>query len=310
MQSLVRQRGILFEIIVVDGGSIDSTCGKLSEIAVPLAIIKSPRGRACQLNRGAAAASGEFILFLHADSRFTKADALKMSVDLLRSHGNGVAGHFQIRFRDFDCGDAAGFAWLEMKARVDRAGCAHGDQGLLVSAGLFRESGGFDESCQILAETRFADRLRQSGRWVMLPAEISSSARRFNSEGFRERVTLNMLIMALAHAGAEDIVARIPEVYRSQDRSIRLDLLPIYRRIKCLIDEKDAVVKDEFWLNTGRYVCENAWQVALWLDWKYDGNRGRFVKVYDSYLHRFCQNKIIIRLAAAASRIWLQSLTR
>ncbi|NJD89904.1 MAG: glycosyltransferase [Geobacter sp.] len=308
LQSLVMQKGVDFEVIIVDGGSIDSTLDCLSEIPLPISIVKSTRGRGTQLNCGAAAARGKFMLFLHADSRFTGADALRKSIDLLRLRGD-AAGHFQIRFRDYADEDAAGIAWLERKAAVDRAGCAHGDQGLLVGARLFRESGGFDESCQIMAETRFADRMRQDGCWLLLPAEISSSARRFNSEGFRERMTLNMLIMALAHADAEDILARLSEVYSSHDNSTRLDLLPIYRRIKVLLESKGVAAQAAFWLKIGRYVCANAWQVALWLDWKC-GSRGWLLGAYDSYLYGFCQKEVIVRLAAGASRIWLLSVAR
>lgn len=310
LNSLARQRGVLFEVIVVDGGSTDSTCESLPEIPMPVAIVKSPMGRAFQLNRGAAAAGGEFILFLHADSRFADDDALSKSIDLLRLKGGAAAGHFRIRFRDYASRDAAGFAWLERKAEMNREGCAHGDQGLLVWSRLFRESGGFDESCQIMAETRFADRMRMSGKWTLLPAEISTSARRFNREGFWERMTLNLLIMALAHADADDILAKMPGIYRSQSSCNKLDLLPFFRRIEELIEARSATEKDAFWLKTGRYVCENAWQVALWLDWKYGGNRGRLLELYDSYLHGFCKNKIFIRLAAAANRIWLSYMSR
>lgn len=306
LQSLLRQRGVLFEVIIVDGGSTDATCDNLFATALPVAMVKSPMGRASQLNCGAGVARGEFILFLHADSRFAGADALRKSIDLLRLQGEEVAGHFQIRFRDYASGDSSGFAWLERKAVIDRAGCAHGDQGLLVTARLFRESGGFDESCQIMAETKFADRMRKNGNWVLLPGEISSSARRFSREGFRERMTLNMLIMALAHADAEDILAKMPEVYSSQDSSKKLELLPLYRRLTALIGAKGAAEKSEFWLKIGRYVCENAWQAALWLDWRYGGNRGRLLEVYDTYLHGFCQKNAIIRLAVVASRIWLR----
>ena len=309
LQSLHRQQNIIFEIIIVDGGSTDSTCDCLSESVLPLVLLNSPRGRAAQLNCGAASARGEFILFLHADSRFTAVDALRKSIDLLRLQGGAAAGHFQLRFRDYSSKDTAGFAWLERKAGIDRAGCAHGDQGLLVPALLFRESGGFDESCQIIAETRFADRMRNNGDWVLLPAEISSSARRFNSEGFRERMTLNMLIMALAHVNAENILAKLPEAYYSQDRCEKLDLLPFYRRIMALIAAKGAGERDAFWLKIGRYVCENAWQAALWLDWQFGGNNGKLLDVYDIYLHGYFQKEISIRLAAVTSRIWLRRVT-
>jgi glycosyltransferase involved in cell wall biosynthesis len=72
----LRERG--HEIIVVDGGSTDGTPG----LAAPLAdqVIASPRGRAVQQNAGAAAASGDVLLFLHADTRLPdRADALVLT---------------------------------------------------------------------------------------------------------------------------------------------------------------------------------------------------------------------------------------
>ncbi len=89
-----RARGA--EVIVVDGGSNDGT----SELARPLAdrVLSAPRGRASQMNAGAAAAKGEVLLFLHADTRLPE-DADRLILDgLARSHRQW--GRFDLRFAE------------------------------------------------------------------------------------------------------------------------------------------------------------------------------------------------------------------
>src|ERR1700674_5517741 len=78
--------------------------------------------------------------------------------------------------------------------RHGRRECTHGDQGFLLRRGFFNAVGPFEESLPMLAETRFAEAVRNRGEWLLLPAEIQTSARRFEIEGLRERQTLNAII--------------------------------------------------------------------------------------------------------------------
>ena len=159
---------------------------------------------------------------------------MRGAIDYLRqassaSGGRLFAGHFGLRFRRSSSDHSLAYRYYESKARLNRAGCAHGDQGILIPAEFFRKSGGFDESCGLLAETRFADRLREQGAWLLLPREITTSARRFETEGMKERQTLNAVIMALAAADRYDIVRSLPDLYREQEKSAKLDLQPLFR---------------------------------------------------------------------------------
>lgn len=323
LASLAAQREIRVEIIVADGGSQDATGRIAADAVLPVAFLQGRAGRTCQLNAGAAAARGEFIIFMHADSAFADEFALRGAIDYLRqasfaSGGRLFAGHFGLRFRRSSCDHSLAYRYYESKARLNRVGCAHGDQGILIPAELFRKSGGFDESCGLLAETRFADRLRLQGSWLLVPREITTSARRFETEGMKERQTLNAVIMALAAAGRYDIVRSLPDLYREQGKSAKLDLQPLLRVLAASIAAMTAAERSDFWVRIGSYICENAWQILFFMDVlagfrsrsRVDNNRTRFLEIYDQHFPGIFNSRVAARLAAAASRYWLRKSLR
>jgi glycosyltransferase involved in cell wall biosynthesis len=312
LASIVRQRDIAMEVVIADGGSTDGTCSLAAAAALPAKIVPGRPGRCRQLNAGVAAASGEFILCLHADSILPDSMAFRMSVDFLRDAGKDrpMAGHFRISFRRSSSVPSLGFRYYERKALLDRRGCSHGDQGILIPAELLRRNGGFDESCPLLAETRFADRLRESGSWLLLPAEISSSARRFEREGLKERQTLNAVIMALAECGREDILAAIPTLYRLHGETGKLRLRETFRKITALTGALPVAERAGFWERVGHYACSNAWQVPFFGDVLLNscycrGDDTPLLNLYDRHLQRLCTFRPAARLAALAARCWL-----
>jgi len=319
LASLAAQREVRAEIIVADGGSRDST-GRIAAAALlPASFLQGRAGRACQLNAGAAAARGEFILFMHADSTFVDDSALRGAIDCLRqassaAGGRLFAGHFGLRFRRSNGDRSLAYSYYENKARLNRAGCAHGDQGIMIPAELFSRSGGFDENCGLLAETRFADRLREQGGWLLLPREISTSARRFEAEGMKARQTLNAVIMALAAAERYDIVRNLPDLYPEQGKCEKLDLQPLFRLIAGRVAAMTGAERSEFWARIGAYICENAWQMPFFMDVlagfrgrrRQDCRRSRFLEIYDRHLHGVVVNRAAGRLASAAGRFWLR----
>ncbi|MBP1727947.1 MAG: glycosyl transferase [Deltaproteobacteria bacterium] len=319
LASLAAQREIRVEIIVSDGGSQDSTGRIAADAVLPAAFLTGRAGRACQLNAGAAAARGEFILFMHADSAFADASALRGAIDHLRqasaaSGGRLFAGHFGLRFRRSSSDRSLAYSYYERKARLNRVGCAHGDQGILIPAELFSKSGGFDESCGLLAETRFADRLREQGAWLLLPREITTSTRRFDTEGMKERQTLNAVIMALAAADRYDIVGSLPDLYREQGKSAKLDLQPVFQALAASLSVLTAAERADFWARVGSYICGNAWQILFFMDVlagcrcrrRVDSSRTVFLEIYDRHLDGVLKGRIAARLAAGASRYWLR----
>jgi hypothetical protein len=248
-------------------------------LSFPVRVAACAPGRARQMNAGAAACRGEHLLFLHADSLFPDPRALRKGLDTLAAAIAGMghdrlAGRFGLRFERRDGTPSPGYYHFECKARLDRPGCTHGDQGFLLPRRFFAAVGPFDEALPMLAETRLAEAVRSRGDWLLLPAEIRTSARRFESEGLRERQTLNAIIMNFAAAGWEPFFRELPRLYDSQATARRLDLRPFLRRTGELMAALPRRERLRLWYATGRYVRDNAWQLALLLDTRRNFRRG------------------------------------
>jgi len=315
LEDLSAQKDLQLEVIISDGGSFDNTCAEAMKSRLAVSTITGRKGRAAQLNAGATKVKGEFILFLHADCSFSDDYALRKGIEAIRARrleadGKPCAGHFCLNFKRSTYKPSIAYSFFETKARIDREGCAHGDQGILISADHFRQTGGFDEENRILAETRFADRLRCNGEWLLLPAGITTSARRFEEEGLKERQTLNAVIMALGAAGREDFLARIPELYRDGRQDSRLDIKGLLTRIIAMTSALSEHEQSEFWENIGLYMGKNAWQLALFLDeiTKFFGvSAGKnanslFLANYERYLENIFCSRFSAILAATACR--------
>ncbi len=128
---------------------------------------------------------------------------------------------------------------------------------------FFRELGGFREDLPVLEDTLLAERLRSRGRWLLLPGIIVTAPRRFQAEGFRQRQTLNALLMNFAITGWDEPLRRSVDAYRSQDRARPLDLALFYREIDRLLDELPWSERLRIWYRTGGFVRANVWQLAL-----------------------------------------------
>ena len=272
---LSAQKEARFELVIADGGSSDGTADRARRLAatVPFAakVIETERGRGRQMNAGAAVASGDTLLFLHADSTLPDPLALRSALDtfaetIAAGGSDRIAGHFRLRFERSGAGPSLPYYFYEWKARLHRPGCTHGDQGFLLTRRFFVETGRFDESYPILEDVRLAQRVAARGRWLLLPAEIVTSARRFETEGLRERQALNALLMNFAAIGWDTFLAELPRLYQSQDRAGRLLLGPVLRFIVGLLRPLRRRERLRLWRETGRYVRANAWQIPLFLD--------------------------------------------
>ena len=176
LHSLQPLRHAGHELIVVDGGSSDATL----QHAAPLAdrIIRSPRGRAQQMNAGAAVASGEVILFLHADSIFPVGGAAAIA-EALGASGRGW-GRFNIRLT----GDRFLFRTIEwfMNMRSRLTGIATGDQGIFVERQFFESIGGFP-AIPLMEDIALSARLKRIERPICLNTTITTSSRRWEQHG-------------------------------------------------------------------------------------------------------------------------------
>jgi rSAM/selenodomain-associated transferase 2 len=176
----VRERGA--EVIVVDGGSGDGT----AELAEPLAsrIVRSPKGRAVQMNAGARAATGEILLFLHADTRLPE-EADRM---LAAAFAEGaVWGRFDVRLSGFH--PLLRIVETLMNWRSRLSGIATGDQAMFVRREVFERVGGFPE-IPLMEDIALSKTLKRIARPVCLREKVVASSRRWEEQGILRTILL------------------------------------------------------------------------------------------------------------------------
>lgn len=181
------------EILVVDGGSTDATCRLACEAD---RLLHGPRGRAAQMNRGAAHASGDILLFLHADCTL-EAGALNAVAECLRRR-NVAAGCFRMTVT----ADGLAYRLVDVcaTARVRLTGLIYGDQGLFLERRRFENLGGFPP-LRLMEDVFLSKTLRRQGRIVVAPRRIFVSPRRWQKQGVVRQTLRNWTLTALAAAG-------------------------------------------------------------------------------------------------------------
>lgn len=162
------------EIIVVDGGSDDATIDEARTAGASVA--RGPTGRGPQLNHGAALASGDAFLFLHADTRLPS-DGLDVVRDTL-SAPTTHAGLFRLRF-DRETPLLRLYAWC---TRWPWIRLAFGDRGLFVTRDAFDAVGGYPD-WPIFEDLELAQRLHARVGVAFVSASVTTSARRFRQNG-------------------------------------------------------------------------------------------------------------------------------
>jgi rSAM/selenodomain-associated transferase 2 len=181
------------EVIVADGGSVDETA------AVALAhgarVIGCERHRARQLNRGAAVATGEILLFLHADS-ILPAGSIEAVSDAARD--GFVFGGFRIRFIERSFRLRYVETMINLRTRLTRA--PWGDQGQFATREAFITTGGYPDF-PLMEDYELARRMKRIGRTVLLPHYVRTSGRRFQLKGVIRTSVVNWLIVFAFHTG-------------------------------------------------------------------------------------------------------------
>ena len=183
------------EVIVVDGGSSDTTAA----LAAPLAdrVIEAPRGRARQMNAGAAVASGDVLLFLHADTRLPE-DADR-EIDRALAPGSHAWGRFDARI---DGGAMLGIVSRMMNLRSRLTGIATGDQAIFMTRAAFDAVGGFPDIA-LMEDVAICKRLKRVSPPACLAATVLTSGRRWRSRGTLATIVL-MWRLRLAFALGAD----------------------------------------------------------------------------------------------------------
>jgi rSAM/selenodomain-associated transferase 2 len=185
LRALFTQRGD-FDVIVVDGGSTDRTIECVQEFTLStqhsalrsLRLLTAPKGRASQMNVGAKQATGEWLLFLHADTVLPNGALAQLN--MMEADQTIQAGGFMHQFSGDD--------WrLKLISFLDNFRCIrsriiYGDQALFVRRVLFEQLGGFPNR-PILEDVAFCERLIAVTTPLLLSQSVVTDARKFLKMG-------------------------------------------------------------------------------------------------------------------------------
>ncbi len=191
------------ELIVVDGGSDDQTVQRAS---VQAKLFYSSTGRAVQMNAGAAAANGDWLWFLHADTQLSQ--PLNAYIDEI-TQSSSVWGRFTVRLDDA----RLIFRVIErlMNARSCVTSVATGDQGLFVDRRLFAELGGYPE-LPLMEDVALSKRLRKVMPVNCSALSLITSARRWQQRGVLKTIVLMWWLRLAYVVGVSP--ARLRQWYR------------------------------------------------------------------------------------------------
>ena len=190
------------EVLVCDGGSTDDTAALASRHGARLLACPT-RGRAAQLNFGAAQARGELLYFLHADTLPPPGFGR-----LIRHyHELGYrSGCFRLRF-DVRHWVLRFSGWA---SRFNAPFFQFGDQSLFTEKVLFEQVGGFNEGLLLMEDVELPARLKKAGRFVVMPHSVVTSARKYVSHGVLRTETTHLVVQALYVLGArQQLIARV-----------------------------------------------------------------------------------------------------
>jgi rSAM/selenodomain-associated transferase 2 len=216
------------EVIIVDGGSIDRTIGIAR--TKPVKILTATGGRAVQMNVGARVATGEILLFLHADTilppdfvRLVRSALLPVAASM------PVAGAFALKI------DAPqwrlrlvewGANWRSRYGQMP-----YGDQAIFLTAKTFQQVGGFPE-LPLMEDFQLMRQLGKLGRIEIVSTPVVTSARRWLKRGIFQTTAINQLIILAYFAGVSP--TQLSRWYRSKSKS------PITDWLKTVLGNKDS----------------------------------------------------------------------
>ena len=201
LKALAPLRASGHEVIVVDGGSTDATAA----IAAPLAdrVIQAQRGRASQMNTGAAVAAGDALLFLHADTRLPERAAEFVRDALERRSW----GRFDVRIEGRSRWLAVVAFCMNWRSRL--TGIATGDQAMFMRRDVFARAGGFSD-IPLMEDVALSARLKAISLPACVAARAVTSGRRWERRGVLRTVVLMWRLRLAYFFGArpEDLARR------------------------------------------------------------------------------------------------------
>jgi rSAM/selenodomain-associated transferase 2 len=185
------------EIIIVDGDPEGKTIDAIQDMGVITLI--SEKGRGVQMNRGAALATGEILIFLHADTVLPH-DALK-HIETVMQDKTVIAGAFDLSIDS----EKVLFRVIEKAAscrsRITRI--PYGDQAIFMRRSVFNDMGGF-KNIPIMEDVEIMQRIKkQRGRICIVDRAVRTSSRRWEREGIIYGTLRNWLLLFLYHIGVK-----------------------------------------------------------------------------------------------------------
>ncbi len=203
--AMLRRAAIVAEVVVADGGSRDDTIAIVRGAGAKL--VAAAPGRGSQLAAGAAASSGGWLMFLHADCRLEDGWEEAALCFIAAAGADRRAGYFDLALDD----PAAAARRLEriVAWRCRALALPYGDQGLLISRSLYDAVGGF-AAIPLMEDVALARRLGRA-RLARIGARSIASARRYRREGYWRRPLRNLVCLSLYFAGVPP--SRIARLY-------------------------------------------------------------------------------------------------
>jgi rSAM/selenodomain-associated transferase 2 len=178
------------EVIVVDGGSIDNTVDIAKKKGVML--LSSQKGRGCQMNKGAEAANGDMLLFLHADTKLP--DNAILEINKVMKAPESIGGRFDVGFDD----DRFVFKLIAflMNWRSRLTGIFTGDQAVFIRKNIFKDIGGYLE-IPLMEDIALSKKMKKRGKTACINDCIITSARKWKEEGIIKTILLMWFLRLL-----------------------------------------------------------------------------------------------------------------
>ncbi len=197
------------EVVVSDGGSTDGTPGL---VRPPARLVHSAAGRGVQLSAGARAASGDVLLFLHADVTPPTDVAFQIRGAIGAGH---IGGNFRLRYPG---GGLLG-RWLEILIApfYRTLGRYYGDSGIFVRRDVYERVGGFPE-IPVMEDVVFVRWMEAAGKTAYLPGPMVSSPRRWEERPLRTLLLWGFMQTAFALGASPHSLASFYKVHNRGER--------------------------------------------------------------------------------------------
>lgn len=299
LSDLRRQQGVELDIIVADGESSDDP-RQVTDRHRRCRLTRTPAGRGRQMNRGAELAHYDRLLFLHADSRIPRPDALARALQRWNRARAAVghrrvAGRFPLRFR-YGRPAPLRYQFLEAKTKLNRPWVFNGDQGLMLHRRFFDQLGGFDTSRPFLEDQVIGRQIDHRGHWVVFDDSIETSPRRFQREGFWRRYLVMALMMAAFAGDIDEFFDALPRLYPPQQHTEPPPVTQFMERLVAIIAAMPPRRRRATVEAITQLIADNLWQPFALLDLIADLD-GSTLRLYDHLL-----SSRLADLAAAAFR--------